>query len=335
MRANGQWRFTPPVQVVAALVAALQALEAEGGAPGRLVRYADNLAILTGGMARLGFELYLEPRLQAPIIATFRPPTGRPFDFATLYDGLAERGFLIYPGKLTRGDSFRIGCIGDLHRADFERLLEAVATVSGPREAVTRLKAARVISTTATNGVATPAITTTACAPAQPDHRRHQQHGVVGVHQHPAARAHPAVGGQLGHVQQVEQRHDADPGEHAEPDRQRPHHVGHPHAEARKGRHVANEVAGDVVTIAGRTDAAGQARQLPVGPVQQQRQQQTPGAHGQPRPRPCREGGGRAQADQHAHGGQLVRSHARNRQPGGREGARTDGSGCHDSPGLD
>ncbi|MGC1303445.1 MAG: 2-aminoethylphosphonate--pyruvate transaminase [Caulobacteraceae bacterium] len=129
--ANGQWRFTPPVQVVAALVEALRALETEGGRAARLARYQDNLDTLVDGMARLGFPLYLDRALQAPIIATFRPRPGRPFDFEVLYDGLAERGFLIYPGKLTQGESFRIGCIGDLHRTDFERLLAAVEEVVG------------------------------------------------------------------------------------------------------------------------------------------------------------------------------------------------------------
>ena len=128
---NGQWRFTPPVQVVAALVEALRALEAEGGPPARLARYADNLQVLVGGMGRLGFELYLAARLQAPIIATFRAPV-EGFVFQRFYDGLAERGFLIYPGKLTRAESFRIGCIGALDRRDFERLLTAVAEVVAP-----------------------------------------------------------------------------------------------------------------------------------------------------------------------------------------------------------
>ncbi len=126
--ANGQWRFTPPVQVVAALVEALRALEREGGPPARLARYEDNLEVLVAGMAELGFELYLHRYLQAPIIATFRSPEA--FDFRRFYDGLADRGFLIYPGKLTRAESFRIGCIGALDRRDFQRLLTAVAEVA-------------------------------------------------------------------------------------------------------------------------------------------------------------------------------------------------------------
>jgi 2-aminoethylphosphonate-pyruvate transaminase len=131
LEANGQWRFTPPVQVVAALVEALRALEAEGGPAARLKRYQENLDTLVAGMAKLGFDLYLKPTLQAPIIATFRPRPNQHFDFEALYEGLAARGFLIYPGKLTAGESFRIGCIGDLHRPDFERLLDAVAEVVG------------------------------------------------------------------------------------------------------------------------------------------------------------------------------------------------------------
>ncbi|MFT8243579.1 2-aminoethylphosphonate--pyruvate transaminase [Roseomonas sp. BN140053] len=128
---DGQWRFTPPVQVVAALVEALRLLDAEGGPPARLARYADNLAVLLAGMRRLGFELFLEEAVQAPVIATFRLPADGSLPFGRFYDALAARGFLIYPGKLTQAETFRIGCIGALDRQDFARLIEAVAAVLG------------------------------------------------------------------------------------------------------------------------------------------------------------------------------------------------------------
>jgi 2-aminoethylphosphonate-pyruvate transaminase len=128
---NGQWRFTPPVQVVAALVEALRLLEAEGGAPARLRRYQDNFDTLAEGMARLGFHLFLDPEEQAPIIATFHPLDDPHFAFDRFYTALAARGFLIYPGKLTKAESFRIGCIGALGRADFEALLVAVEEALG------------------------------------------------------------------------------------------------------------------------------------------------------------------------------------------------------------
>jgi 2-aminoethylphosphonate-pyruvate transaminase len=124
---NGQWRFTPPVQVVAALVEALHRLEAEGGPVARGARYAANFRTLTDGMTRLGFRLFLEEDVQAPIIATFRTPDDPRFRFDRFYSVLAGRGLVIYPGKLTHGDSFRIGCIGDLDPPDFERLITAVS----------------------------------------------------------------------------------------------------------------------------------------------------------------------------------------------------------------
>jgi 2-aminoethylphosphonate-pyruvate transaminase len=129
LESNGQWRFTPPVQVVAALVEALRALEEEGGPPARLRRYRENFKTLADGMRRLGFRLFLDAAVQAPIIATFHPLDDRRFDFERFYDALAARGFVIYPGKLTRAESFRIGCIGALDRSDFERLITAIEAV--------------------------------------------------------------------------------------------------------------------------------------------------------------------------------------------------------------
>ena len=126
--ANGQWRFTPPVQVVTGTVEALRLLDEEGGAPLRLARYAENLRVLAEGVPPLGFPLYLRPELQAPIIATFRHAAG--FDFPRFYDALAARGFVIYPGKLTAEPSFRIGCFGQVFPDDMRRVVAAVAELT-------------------------------------------------------------------------------------------------------------------------------------------------------------------------------------------------------------
>lgn len=130
---NGQWRFTPPVQVVAALIEALRALDAEGGPAARLDRYQKNFRTLADGMARLGFRLFLDERVQAPIIATFRSPKDARFRFDDLYAALAARGFIIYPGKLTRTQSFRIGCIGALQADDLRRLVATIGEVMAER----------------------------------------------------------------------------------------------------------------------------------------------------------------------------------------------------------
>jgi len=123
---NRQWRFTPPVQVVAALSAALDQLEAEGGIAARHTRYQLNCATLIDGMAAYGFETYIAPDLQAPVIVTFRLPQGDWFRFPSFYDFLHARGIVIYPGKLTKEPSFRIGCIGAIDADDIKRALAAI-----------------------------------------------------------------------------------------------------------------------------------------------------------------------------------------------------------------
>ncbi len=124
--ATRQWRFTPPVQVVAALAAALDQLEAEGGIAARHARYQANCDLLVRRMRSHGFVPYIEPALQAPVIVTFRIPDGGWFVFEQFYDFLADRGVVIYPGKLTREPSFRIGCIGAIGPADMARAMAAV-----------------------------------------------------------------------------------------------------------------------------------------------------------------------------------------------------------------
>jgi len=123
---TGQYRFTPPIHVIVAFHQALQEFLAEGGVAGRGGRYAENARILIGGMRSLGFETLLPDALQAPIIATFRTPSHPSFVFQRFYDSLKARGYVIYPGKLTVADTFRIGCIGRLYPDHIRGALEAV-----------------------------------------------------------------------------------------------------------------------------------------------------------------------------------------------------------------
>ncbi|MGA3353532.1 MAG: 2-aminoethylphosphonate--pyruvate transaminase [Acidimicrobiales bacterium] len=126
---NGQWRFTPPTHVVAAFLQALDEHAAEGGVPGRGARYVRNHQVLVDGMEALGFRCLLPRAIQAPIIVTFHMPADPKFDFADFYERLSARGFLIYPGKLTVADSFRIGCIGRLGEAEMRGALDAIGAV--------------------------------------------------------------------------------------------------------------------------------------------------------------------------------------------------------------
>ena len=126
---TGQYRFTPPIHVIVSFHQALTEFFEEGGQTGRGARYQDNCNTLVDGMRALGFRTLLPDALQAPIIITFHMPKNKGFVFQTFYDGLKDRGFVIYPGKLTVADSFRIGCIGRLYPKDMQSAVAAVRDV--------------------------------------------------------------------------------------------------------------------------------------------------------------------------------------------------------------
>jgi 2-aminoethylphosphonate-pyruvate transaminase len=126
---TGQYRFTPPIHVIVAFHQALDEFDAEGGVAGRGGRYAENCRILIEGMRALGFEPLLPDHLQAPIIVTFRMPADKNFVFQAFYDRLKARGYVIYPGKLTVADSFRIGCIGRLYPEHMRGALDAIRDI--------------------------------------------------------------------------------------------------------------------------------------------------------------------------------------------------------------
>ena len=126
---TGQYRFTPPIHVIVSFHQALAEFQEEGGQPGRGGRYAENCKVLIDGMRELGFTPLLPEKLQAPIIVTFHMPKDPKFIFQTFYDSLKDRGYVIYPGKLTVADSFRIGCIGRLNAGHMRGALAAVADV--------------------------------------------------------------------------------------------------------------------------------------------------------------------------------------------------------------
>ncbi|HWD19226.1 MAG TPA: 2-aminoethylphosphonate--pyruvate transaminase [Verrucomicrobiae bacterium] len=128
---DGKFRFTPPTHILLALAQAMRELEAEGGLCARLQRYRANHNLLVSGMRRLGFQPYLRPEVQGPIITSFLYPHDK-FDFTALYNALSERGFIIYPGKLTQANTFRIGNIGWIYPADIEQLLAAIENVIWP-----------------------------------------------------------------------------------------------------------------------------------------------------------------------------------------------------------
>lgn len=127
MEKTTQWRFTPPTHVVAALAEALAQFEEEGGQPARLARYTDNYQTLVDGMAEIGFKPFLRMEIQAPIIVTFHAPADPRYQFKAFYEAAKQRGFILYPGKLTKLETFRVGCIGAIGRNEMQQAVNAVA----------------------------------------------------------------------------------------------------------------------------------------------------------------------------------------------------------------
>jgi len=121
-----QWRFTPPTHVVAALRAALDQFIAQGGQPARGARYRRNCAALIDGMASLGFKPFLDAAVQAPVIVTFHAPRDPAYDFKRFYEAVRDAGYVLYPGKLTEVETFRVGCIGAI---DANEIFNAVAAI--------------------------------------------------------------------------------------------------------------------------------------------------------------------------------------------------------------
>jgi 2-aminoethylphosphonate-pyruvate transaminase len=129
MQKTGQWRFTPPTHVLAALRAAIDQYHAQGGLRARLARYTQNCEALVSGMRALGLKTFLSDAVQAPIIVTFHAPSDPAYDFTDFYRRVRDRGFILYPGKLTAVETFRVGCIGAIGPDTLTQAVSAIADV--------------------------------------------------------------------------------------------------------------------------------------------------------------------------------------------------------------
>ncbi|HEK9100282.1 TPA: 2-aminoethylphosphonate--pyruvate transaminase [Bacillus pseudomycoides] len=122
---NGKWRFTSPTHIVRAFYQALLELEEEGGVKARNARYRNNQQVLVKRMREVGLQSLVEEGYQSPIITSFIYPE-ESFEFNRLYNELKQQGFVIYPGKISKVDTFRIGNIGDVHEDDIHRLVDSI-----------------------------------------------------------------------------------------------------------------------------------------------------------------------------------------------------------------
>ena len=123
MDGDGKWRFTSPTHVVLAFAQALKEFKEEGGIEARNKRYTDNNHLLIQEMKKLGYRTYIDEALQGPIITTFFYPDECNYTFKEMYEFIKERGYAIYPGKVTEAETFRIGNIGEIYQEDIEKLI--------------------------------------------------------------------------------------------------------------------------------------------------------------------------------------------------------------------
>jgi len=130
MDKTGKWRYTSPTHVVRAFYQALDELEEEGGIIARHNRYCENHRVLVDGMRKSGFATLLADDVQSPIITSFLYPD-ESFDFKEFYEAVKARGFVLYPGKISQADTFRIGNIGEVYPDDIRRLVQVVRAVMG------------------------------------------------------------------------------------------------------------------------------------------------------------------------------------------------------------
>lgn len=127
MEKDGKWRFTSPTHVVLAFRQALRELEEEGGIEKRQERYEKNNQILIENLAELGIRPYVGADVQGPIITTFYYPEHHNFSFQDMYQYIKERGYAIYPGKVTDADTFRIGNIGEIYPEDMVKVTAIIS----------------------------------------------------------------------------------------------------------------------------------------------------------------------------------------------------------------
>ncbi len=126
---NGKWRYTSPTHTVRAFLQAMHELEEEGGIQDRYNRYKENHRVLVEGMNDLGISCLLPESYQSPIITSFKSPSSSQYDFKKFYEKLKAKGFVIYPGKVSVADTFRIGNIGHVFPEDIHILIQKIGEI--------------------------------------------------------------------------------------------------------------------------------------------------------------------------------------------------------------
>ena len=114
---TGEMHFTPPVQTVYAAVQALKEYWAEGE-EAKWARHTRIFEAIHEGLDKLGFQDVIRREWQAGLVVSVLYPDDPNWDFEKIHDFCYERGFTIYPGKISTANTFRLCALGAIDEQD-------------------------------------------------------------------------------------------------------------------------------------------------------------------------------------------------------------------------
>lgn len=128
---TGEMHFTPPVQTIYATIQALKEYFAEGE-EAKFARHRAIYEAIHKGVDELGLKTVIDPKIESGLVVSVLYPTDPNFSFEKVHDYCYERGFTIYPGKISTTNTFRLCALGAINANDikdfFVVLKEALET---------------------------------------------------------------------------------------------------------------------------------------------------------------------------------------------------------------
>lgn len=116
---TGEMHFTPPVQTIYSTIQAIKEYKAEGE-EAKWARHTRVFNAINAGLDELGFKQVIKPEWRAGLVSSAIYPDDENWDFTKVHDYCYERGFTIYPGKISTTNTFRLCALGAIDEADIK-----------------------------------------------------------------------------------------------------------------------------------------------------------------------------------------------------------------------
>lgn len=122
---TGEMHFTPPVQTIYATIQALKEYF-EVGEEAKFARHKAVYEAIHQGLAELGFKTVIDPKIESGLVVSVLYPDDPNFTFEKIHDYCYERGFTIYPGKISTTNTFRLCALGTITPEDIQQFFVAL-----------------------------------------------------------------------------------------------------------------------------------------------------------------------------------------------------------------